>query len=50
MLATSLTGGKKEAAAPATSAKPTLEQVKESVKINAGSRYVVMYYFKLVLY
>ncbi|KAI0342304.1 hypothetical protein BDW22DRAFT_1429158 [Trametopsis cervina] len=34
LLATSLTGGKKEAAAPG---KTTLEQVKETVKLNAGS-------------
>lgn len=37
LLATSLTGGKKEAAAPG---KTTLEQVKETVKLNAGSRCV----------
>jgi F-type H+-transporting ATPase subunit k len=39
-LATSMMGGKKETAAPTTSAKPTLEQVKDAVKFNAGSRYV----------
>ncbi|KAI0089509.1 hypothetical protein BDY19DRAFT_108076 [Irpex rosettiformis] len=36
LLATSMTGGKKDAV-PTTSGKPTIEQVKETVKINAGS-------------
>ena len=38
LLVSLATGGKKETAAP-SSAKPTIEQVKESVKINASSRF-----------
>lgn len=42
-LAMSLTGGsKKEAHAPSGS-KPTLAQVKDSVKVNASSRCVVIF-------
>lgn len=37
-------GGKKEAPAP-SGAKPTLQQIKETVNIGAGSRYVVVVVF-----
>lgn len=38
------TGGKKE---PAPIAKPTLQQIKETVKVNASSRYVLLQFLVL---